>query len=105
MREYAREKISRHAVGTLMRRKSAVLEIRDALVLAVARSHIAARGPLGDEQLVELLEALHVAGRATVARESLFRLERAGHLSFGPSGWQEPPAAPALLLSPVPYPW
>lgn len=86
-----------------MRRTKSKLEPRDAPVLALTHAFIDSYGPLSDDRLVELLGAREV--EASAARKSLLRLERAGHLAFGASGWHVPREAPAVLYAPVSHAW
>lgn len=69
---------------------------KDVTTLVLAREALARSRPIGDDELVERLResALDPAW----ARASLARLEDAGQLRFGGSGWERCPDAPPLAL-------
>lgn len=84
----------------MMRRQDRIpLHPRDIGVLALTRIYLQSRGPLGDAQLVGMLEKNDIPGLA--ARHSLARLEGAQHLRFGASGWQITDGSSSIFSLPV----
>lgn len=77
------------------------LHPRDVTTLAIARDLLERSRPIGDAELVERLGESSLDSGA--ARASLARLEAAGQLRFGRSGWECCVDPPPLIFSP--YGW
>lgn len=87
-----------------MRRKQIVpIPPRDVTILTISRLFLECRSATTDAQLVELLAIYSIT--PSDARMSLARLEAAGQLRFGGSGWEVVDPRRPFPFAAAPFAW